>query len=115
MVETGIDDQQENVSVHKAAVTESFPIDNEDLHTKSLKFKMPRDYPQLETPLNIFLPLHFTNTDVEFVHERGDPSYDAFHSIHGTLIDQCNAIEPPVACMPGIWHSAHYEVVVKGS
>ncbi|KAG7006668.1 hypothetical protein G7Y79_00013g034400 [Physcia stellaris] len=60
----------------------------------ALLFRVPTSYPYLESPLNIFLPLHFTATAVDLIHEPGHAWYDAYHSIKGQLDDICN----PLVC-----------------
>lgn len=64
----------------------------------ALLFRVPTSYPYLESPLNIFLPLHFTDTAVDLVHEPGHAWYDAYHSFMGQLDDICDGFEPLLVC-----------------
>ena len=64
----------------------------------ALLFRLPTSYPYLESPLNIFLPLHFTATLVDLVHEPGHAWYDTYHSIKGQIDEICDGIEPPLVC-----------------
>ena len=46
---------------------------------------VPPNYPLLESPCNVFLPLHFTRTDVSAIYDEDDPIFQAWRAMKPEL------------------------------
>lgn len=104
------DGTDESRQVTQACLADPVASDFGPFQTKNLMFRAPLRYPFLERPLNIFLPLHFTYTQVDIVHERGHVWYEAFMKIQVDLIKICASFEPPI-----VQSSAHLSMAEYGT
>ncbi|KAG7006666.1 hypothetical protein G7Y79_00013g034380 [Physcia stellaris] len=73
-------------------VQRGLPSPTPALHLTTLQFRLPTPYSYLETPLNIFLPLHFTFT------EPSHAFHHAYMTIQRSILSDLLRHGPPDGC-----------------
>ena len=90
----------DNESEPETRIPEPVIYKENEIRVKNLDFTMPRDYPYLERVIGIFLPMHFTYTQVDPVQEPGTFWYEGYRKIDDKLKQLCCTFQPPIDCFP---------------
>ena len=100
---------------HRRLADFGLPFQSQNAGTRIARFDFitPADYPAVESPANILVPLHFTSPRMdEQVHEPGHLWYDAFRTIQTQLTKICDSLKSGCSPVYGRIRSNKY---IKGT